>query len=103
MTHVLCVAALQLTMYVERLRFAEQEAMQAQSNAFEKTKLAKEVGLWNQTFQGLPHFSCMTHQVAAVWVSIGQQAACNQLVVTVLTSYSCVLDCVVVVTCCCVL
>lgn len=37
--------ALQLTTYAERLRFAEQEAMQAQSNAVEKTNMAKEVRL----------------------------------------------------------
>lgn len=40
----LCVcAALQLTTYQERLRFAEQEAAQAQSTAVEKTKMAREV------------------------------------------------------------
>jgi hypothetical protein len=43
MTWALCVVVLQLTTYAERLRFAEQEAMQAQSNAVEKSKMAKEV------------------------------------------------------------
>lgn len=45
--HVFCLRLfrLQLTTYQERLRFAEQEAQQAQSNAAEKSKMAREVSL----------------------------------------------------------
>lgn len=40
---VVCWLCLQVATYQERLRFAEQEAAQAQSAAAEKTKTAKEV------------------------------------------------------------